>query len=70
MISSKEFKQILDGDTYLNTYMNILEDIAYQGFSKFTLSNDYDFFRVYDMMKDEGFNVEHNLKHRELTITL
>jgi len=57
MITNNEMLSIAGGDKILYTAVLIYNDILAQGYSKFTLVDEYDFHRLYELFVDDGYEV-------------
>ena len=70
MITNSELSMILGGDKILYTCTQIYQEILHQGYSKFTCSDEYDFFRLVEHFEDDGYDVKTDLDTLFIEINL
>lgn len=68
MVTNTEMNLILGGDSIMYTCMQIANEIARQGYSKFKCAQEYDFHRLYEQFDDDGYEIEADLENLSMNI--
>lgn len=71
MINADKLKMDLEQDPKYagSVYMSIY-DVLHQGFSDFSVEDDYDFVRLVDIFKELNYTVEADIDKLRIRITL